>query len=122
MFSTGDGDFGQTTFVEHSIPLQEGTRPIRLPPLWVGLEKEAKPDHQIQDLLKGEIIKLAGRAWSSPVVLVKKKDEKGKFCVDYRRPNVVTQQDAYHIPRIDDSLDVLVDSRYFSTLDFVSGY
>ena len=41
-FSTGDGDVGRTTLVEHSIPLEEGTRPIRQPPHRLEPEKEAE--------------------------------------------------------------------------------
>lgn len=32
LFSTGDGDVEQVAFVEHSISLIEGARPVRLPP------------------------------------------------------------------------------------------
>ena len=122
VFSTGDADMGQTTLVEHSIPIEEGTRPIHQPPHRIGPEKEAEAERQVAELLEKRLIEPAGEAWSSPVVLVRKKDEKWHFCVDYRRLNAVTQQDAYPFPRIVDSLDALSGSKFFSTLDLVSGY
>ena len=76
----------------------------------------------MQDLLARGIIKPAHGAWSSPVVLVRKKDQSWRFCVDYRKLNAVTLQDAYPLPRIDESLDALAGSKYFSTLDLTSGY
>ena len=56
------------------------------------------------------------------MVLVRKKDNSWRYCIDYRRLNSGTQQDAYPLPRIDESLDALAGSRFFSTLDLVSGY
>ena len=95
---------------------------ISPPPHRLGPEKEAEAEKQVQELLQKGLIEPAGGAWSSPVVLVKKKDQSWRFCVDYRRLNAVTQQDAYPLPRIDESLEALAGSRYFTTLDLLSGY
>ena len=122
VFSRNDQDVGRTDLVKHSIPVQEGTRPIRQPPHRLGPQKEQEAERQIQDLLARGMIEPASGAWSSPVVLVKKKDQSWRFCVDYRKLNAVTLQDAYPLPRIDESLDALAGSRYFSTLDLTSGY
>ena len=70
---------------------------------------------------KGLIEKGSG-PWSSPVVLMKKKDGRWRFCVDYRKLNAATESDAYPLPRIDDSLDALGGSRLFSTFDMTAGY
>ena len=42
--------------------------------------------------------------------------------VDYRKVNTVTKKDAYPLPRINDTLDTFAGSRWFSTLDLLSGY
>ena len=56
------------------------------------------------------------------VILVKTKDGSVRFCVDYRQINNLTRKDAYPLPRIDDTLDTLAGSKWFSTLDMLSGY
>ena len=60
--------------------------------------------------------------WASAIVLVAKKDGTTRFCVDYRRLNAVMNMDVFPIPRIDDSLDVLASSKYFTALHLSSGY
>ena len=45
-----------------------------------------------------------------------------RFCIDYRKVNAVSRKDAYPLPRIDDILDTLAGSKWFSALDLLSGY
>ena len=42
--------------------------------------------------------------------------------MDYRKLNALTRKDAYPLPRIDDALDTLAGSKWFITLDLISGY
>jgi len=122
VFSRGDGDMGLTKVFSLGLPLAAGTAPIRQPTCRLGPEKLKEVSQQVQDLLDLDLIEPAHGAWSSPVVLVKKKDGSWRFCVDYHRLNSVTIQDAYPLSRIDESLDVLTGSKYFSTLDLLSGF
>ena len=50
------------------------------------------------------------------------KDDKLRFCVDYRRLNKMTVRDAYQISRTHECIDRLRDAKVFSTLDASSGY
>ena len=73
-------------------------------------------------MLQNDIIQPSSSPWASPVVLVQKQDGSQHFYVDYRKLNSITKKDAYPIPRIDDTLNTLAGSCWFSTLDLVSGY
>lgn len=77
---------------------------------------------QVADMLGKGVIQSSTSLWASPVVLVKKKDGSFRFCVNYRKLNTVTKQDAHLLPRVDDLLNSLNHNKYFSTLDLCSGY
>ena len=68
------------------------------------------------------IIEQSSSEWASPIMLVKKKDNSLRLCVDYRKLNGLTPMDAYPMPRIDDLIDKLGKAKYITTLDLTRGY
>jgi hypothetical protein len=121
VFAAHEFDLGKTSIVRHAIPLEDPT-PIKLRPYRIPVALQEECEEQIQKMLKHNIIRRSVSAWSAPVVLVKKKDNSRRFCVDYRRLNSKTVKDVYPLPRIDEMIDKLAQSQYFSALDLASGY
>ena len=60
--------------------------------------------------------------WSSPVLLVRKKDGSHRFCIDHHKLNSVMKVHTFPLPRIDDLLDQLGKSNYFSILGLAAGF
>ena len=121
VFSRNEYDLGRATMVKHRIetgssrPFRQALRrqPAHMLPLI---------DEQLREMQKQGIIRPAQSEWGSNLVVVKKKDGSLRFCVDYRQLNERTIKDTYPLPRIDDCLDTLGGSTWFSTMDLRSGY
>ena len=76
----------------------------------------------LKHLYSADVIRKSHSPFASNVVLVRKKDNSLRLCVDYRTLNKKTIKDAYALPRIEDILDTLSGSKYYSVLDMKSGY
>ena len=76
----------------------------------------------IQEMLDIGAICKSHSPWASAVVLVQKKDGGLRFCIDLRKLNMQTIKDAYSLPQINETLDSLQGSQWFSSLNLKSGY
>ena len=121
IFSRGEFDIGRTPLVEYRIDTGEN-RPIRQPLRRHPFAHLDIIDEQVETMKKSGIIEQAASPWASNVVLVRKKDGTLRFCVDYRRLNAITYKDSYPLPLIDNCLNALAGSSWFSVLDLRAGY
>lgn len=92
-------------------------RPYRLT-----FRKRAMVNDKVDDLLHNEIIRESDSPYTSPILLVKKKNGEQRICLDYRALNFKTINYRFPLPHLDDFLEKLKDSRFYSNLDLASGY
>lgn len=109
-------------FCDHHIPLIAGARPVNIRPYRFSPTMKDEIETQVADMLRQGLIQHSSSSFSSPVLLVRKKDNTWRFCVDYRHLNALTVKSKYPVPIIDELLDELFGASYFSILDLRAGF
>ncbi|KAL0818955.1 hypothetical protein ABMA28_008252 [Loxostege sticticalis] len=126
IFHLPDDQLSYTTALQHEIKTNTDvpvhTKSYRFPECH---KKEVST--QIQSMLDQNIIEPSSSPWSSPIWVVPKKldsqgQKKWRVVIDYRKLNDVTIGETYPIPQISEILDQLGSSKYFTTLDLISGF
>lgn len=119
-FNNARGKLGCTDLVEHVIKTSSPPIKQRHYPISPTLQQQV--DIELNQMLADGIVEPSNSPWASPIVMVKKKDNSYRFCVDFRRLNQVSEPDAYPIPYVSSTLDKLRDAKFLTTLDIKSAY
>ena len=119
ILTTRPGVFSGNLMLE--IPLTSDV-PIRRKMYNLPFSSKEVVEKEIQVMLDLEIIEPSKSPYSSPVVLVRKKDGSCRFCIDFRGLNKITVFDAEPIPNVEDLFVRLAHSRFFTKIDLAKGY
>lgn len=121
VFALHELDYGHTDKVKHHINLNDNTP----------FKQRARPIHpqdmdavrrHLKELLDAGVIRTSESPFASPIVVVRKKNNDVRLCVDFRKLNSQTIKDAYALPNLEEAFSVLTGSKWFSVLDLKSGF
>ncbi|XP_062528800.1 retrovirus-related Pol polyprotein from transposon 17.6 [Bombyx mori] len=110
-----------TPYAEHRIDTGDHA-PISVPPYRLTPARREVMKTELDKMLADGIIEECESAWTSPAVLVPKKDNGIRFCVDYRKLNAVTKTDNYPLPLIDELLQLTKRHCFMTSIDLKAGY
>lgn len=108
--------------VDHRINTKADAVPVNVRPYKYSHTQKDEIEKLVNKMLSVGIIRPGRSPYSSPILLVKKKDGGWRFCVDYRRLNQATISDKFPLPVIEEFIDELHGSVIFLKLDLRSGY
>ncbi|GFR66735.1 zinc finger protein [Elysia marginata] len=112
---------GTVSTEEHSIELTSST-PVRQRPYPVPYAMRQTLRDELRKMEDLKIIRKSSSPYSSPVVVVKKKDGSNRVCIDYRRLNKITTFDPQPMTPPADVSQGIEKDQYFSKLDLSKGY
>ena len=116
-------ELGKSKLFPHKINLLPGSRPIKQRAYRLTKNQTIALKKILKKLIRDWLIEPSSSQWSSPIVLVPKKNKDWRLCVDYRKLNDLTIKDSYSLPLIDDILSLAGDNiKILSTIDLYSGY
>jgi hypothetical protein len=107
---------------DHSISLIPNATLVNCRPYRYSPEQKDEIERQVFSMLKADTVVPSLSPFASHVLLVKKKDDSWRFCVDYRKLNSITIKNKFPLPVIDEFLDEIAGAKFFSTIDLASGF
>ena len=111
----------RTDKIYHDV-IVEDSKPIKQHPYRMNPLKQKHLQDEVKYLLEIDFIEPSQSNYSSPCILVPKSNGTYRMCTDYREVNSVTKTDSFPIPRIDDCIDKVGNSKYVTKFDLLKGF
>ena len=111
----------KTTAVYHDVEIGDAL-PIKQHPYRVNPLKLDAMREEINYMLENDIIEPSNSDFSSPSMLVSKPDGTYRFVTNFKAVNAITNCDSYPIPRIEDCIDKIGQTKYVSKFDLLKGF
>ena len=112
---------GRTTLMEHDIKLTTDT-PVRVKQYPLPYSMMQAVNDEVRSMIELGVIERSESPYCSPVIIVKKKDNKNRFCIDFRVLNKITVFDAEPMPSMEQIFAKLAGYKFISKLDLSKGY
>lgn len=112
---------GNTPLVQHDIKLT-ASEPIRTKGYPIPFHSQQIVKEEVDKMLELGVIEPSNAPFSSPIVLIRKKDNTIRVCIDFRQVNKCTIFDAEPMPNVEQIFSKLSKYRYFSKIDLSKGY
>ena len=121
VFSLCDEDLGLCDCLKHTIPTTTD-KPVYLPHRTIPVQLQAEVRKCLDTWLKQGIIRPSQSPYASQVVIVRKKSGEIWLCIDFRALNAITLHDSFSLPRIEEALQALKATVWFTSFDLAQGY
>ena len=112
---------GRTTLLDHDIKLTTDT-PVRVKQYPLPFSMLETVGDEVRSMIDLGIVERSDSLYCSPVVIVKKKDNSNRFCIDFRVFNKITVFDAEPVPSMEQIFSKLAGYKFISKLDLSKCY
>lgn len=107
---------------EHRIELKPNTFPVRQMLYQIGEKKRDLVKADVGKMFEDRDIRLLSSEWDSTVVRGQNGDGELRFCVELRRVNVPRARYSYIMPRMEDCIDAVGETKFFTTFNANFGF
>ncbi|CAB1117464.1 unnamed protein product [Ectocarpus sp. CCAP 1310/34] len=122
VFSTSKTDFGSCTIMPFTLSVPAGTKPVASRPHRINPLMQKKVDAVLDQDLAAGLIQHSTSPWTSPLVVIPKKDGSVRITVNHKRLNALVDLDGQPLPRVDGIMDSLYTGKVFSIFDLNSAF
>lgn len=112
---------GRTSVLTHDIELTS-SEPVRSKTYRVSPRRLELIKAEVNRMLELGVIEPCESDYTSPLILVEVPGKDPRPCVDYRKLNLITKDQTYPIPHIEERVERVSSAQFISTLDLVRGY